>query len=499
MGDSDFNKPVYSGEMFEEKKPSPLEAVKPYFGKIILAIILIAIAYGAYWFFVGSYQNVQVNISGMDKLAVSGISGSISQNGKEIQKITKASQSLSLKEGTYDIEVFADGFKQYSDTIIVDSKKQPVKIQLEKDIDVKIDRIELKLNDSQGKIFAGKDNLATIYLSNSGSSDIDVEIAKDSPEDAKLTVIPDNALIRVPKGSQNVSAGLKIVVSTGYKVTDRTNGDSIELKLRVKGVQSNPAVRPLSIVPKMTIIVSPTTLKFGTVKANGSPSSPAKEISIQNRESFDLQGKIEFSVTIENAGENPKSEVQKWFDFYPEITELKKSSTAKENVTITIPPSTVNFPTGSKTLPVLGTITLASESWNETIKFDMIVSQINTSIKVPTISQSSFSMAGDDIKTTLLTIENNSEVPLTKVKVNVPGSCLNTYLTSEDILEIDELSNIAPQSKKIITFKVHIPADAAIGDPKNCVITVSYDDPLNPGGDQILIDNITPIKITRTS
>jgi len=136
-------------------------------------------------------------------------------------------------------------------------------------------------------------------------------------------------------------------------------------------------------------------------------------------EAFDLQGAITFSVTVEEAGENTASEVQKWFNFYPDLTELKKSTTVKENVTLTIPASTVNFPSGSKTLPVMGTITASSESWNEKIRFVITVSQINAFLKVPTVSPSTFSMAFGEIKTAELSIENNSETPLTNIKIEV--------------------------------------------------------------------------------
>ena len=77
-----MDRPVYSGEMFQEPKPSPLEQAKPYLGKIMTAIVLIIIAYFVYWFFIGSYQEVRIVITGLDSSMPEGVFGSIKQDSK---------------------------------------------------------------------------------------------------------------------------------------------------------------------------------------------------------------------------------------------------------------------------------------------------------------------------------------------------------------------------------------------------------------------------------
>ena len=481
-----MDRPVYSGEMFQEPKPSPLEQVKPYFGKIITAIILIIIAYFVYWFFIGSYQEVRIVITGLDSPMPEGVFGSITQDGKTISSITSSSQTLRLKDGTYDVEASASGFKPARQQIEVKAGQSRILIELEQDLSVKITGVSLLVNDAEGKVFAGKNTPAMITLSNTGQA---AEVEIEAKGDSGITASTQPSRIIIPANSQGITATLTINIPAAIKVDDRVNGDSKTLTLRVKGLKET-ASKTLQVLPRLSINLSPNPLNFGTVKANN--VAVLKTLTFQNRESFEVKGKVKFSVVVESGSANSPSEVVNWFNFYPEIESIEKTPATTVTVQLTVPP-TADVPETSQKDRLVGTITASSDAWSETANFEFYVTKAKTLIKNPTLSVTNASITKGDFRQTVLTIENDSDFPISDVQIAIEQACKDTFIKDVEKTIITEIPTDSQHRKVTVNMNLTAPLDAEADRPKTCNINISYADPLSPGERIQLPDSITVI------
>src|SRR3989344_935128 len=312
MPDFESSRPVYSGEMFREPKPSPLEGVKPHLKKIIAIVAAIVVIYFIYWFFIGSSVEVQIVFKDTEGDSVEGVYGEITQNGSRVAEILRSGQKISLKAGEYEFEANAEGFKQVSETRDVDADSKIIPVVMEKDIDVEITSVQIAGN-SEGKVFAGKKNDALITLSNTGGNVIIEIIGSDEGGIEAKTVLQQ---ITVPANTSNLPVAAVIEV-----------GDNISVQ------EEFP--KTIRVLPKLSITISANPLDFRTLKADGSTAS--KDITFQNKEAGDVAGTVDFVIDIEQSN-NPADEIQNWFSFNPSAIEtITKTPALKVGVIVKVP------------------------------------------------------------------------------------------------------------------------------------------------------------------
>ncbi|HIH21527.1 MAG: hypothetical protein QT12_C0012G0003 [archaeon GW2011_AR21] len=477
MPDFESSRPVYSGEMFREPKPSPLEGVKPHLKKIIAIVAAIVVIYFIYWFFIGSSVEVQIVFKDTEGGSVEGVYGEITQNGARVAEISRSGQKISLKAGEYDVEANAEGFKQLPQTIEVDADSKIIPLVMEKDIDVEITSVQIAGN-SEGKVFAGKKNDALITLSNTGGNVIIEIIGSDEGGIEAKTVLQQ---ITVPANTSNLPVAAVIEVGDNISVQDRVNGDEKEISFRIKGLKEE-FPKTIRVLPKLSITISPNPLDFRTLKADGSTAS--KDITFQNKEAGDVAGTVDFVIDIEQSN-NPADEIQNWFSFNPSAIEtITKTPALKVGVIVKVPTAALED-------DIRGTLTASSDSWSAQTRITIKVSRANKTITQPTISPTSSSINKGEFKPATLTVKNTSDFEISNFQIQVEQACNGTFITN---LEKTSIESLAKGSEQRITMNLTAPFDAESNKAQTCNIYFSYYDPLSegetydlPDGTQVII------------
>jgi len=462
----DFNKPIYSGELFQEPKPSPLEMIKPHAGKIVAVIAVIAVAYLAYWFFVGSYHNVNVSITGKDGIEVSAVSGEIMQDGKIIGNIDSKSSRFRLKEGDYGLEVRADGMQTEGQSFTVGGKDSAVPIVMEKATDSLISGIQFSKG-SGDEIFTGS-NPATILVSNSGSEE-SVEIIMEAENGITLqTTVLANT---IPAGTTNfpISADIKVNEQISIKAS---TGDSKTLKFRIKG-SSKKFEKTVTLKKRANVQLSSIT----DISAKAG-SRITKDITITNREKYELVGEVEFSI-VPSPKFNQTAEVNTWFKVLP-AEGLQKLTIGPNKITIEL-----DIPASAQSddFSVEFSASAKNQSWaSSTQVFDVEIEGAKTLLAAKLKSATASPKLGQAGLGNQITLTNTTDFTLTNIEITVEPACYETFIKNMTPVKIDELSNQQGTNIQTVTFTSEVPAlgDVTFNEEKPCNITISYDDPLNP-------------------
>lgn len=459
----DFNRPVYSGELFQEPKPSPLEVIKPHVGKIALAIAAIIVVYIAYWFFIGSYHNVTVSITGKDGIEVAAISGEIVQGGKILENIGSKTSRFRLKEGDYTIEVRADGMSSESVPFTVGGKDSAESVVMEKDTDCEVSGIQLPKS-AGDEIYTGS-NPAIIMASSNGAEDT-VEIILEADSGISLkTAVAQNT---IPAGASNFPISAEINVAENISIKNNT-GDSKTLKFRIKGT-SKKFEKTVTLKKRANVTVS--TIPNLTITAGDRTS---KEFTITNKEKYALEGRVAFTIKP-SPKYNQALEVREWFSIIPESIEKLSPGSTRVTIELDVPSSaqgddfSVEFSAGAE-----------NQSWASSIQvFDVKIEGAKTLLEAKLKSATAAPKQGQPGIPNTITLTNNTDFVIEDIEVNVEPECYEIFIKDMTPVFIDSLSNQAPANTKTITFNSVAPLDARINEEKPCNITISYTDPLRP-------------------
>ncbi|PIU20861.1 MAG: hypothetical protein COT15_05185 [Candidatus Diapherotrites archaeon CG08_land_8_20_14_0_20_34_12] len=467
-----------SEEYYEQ---SPIEKIQGYLPMIIGAIVLIAIVYFVYTFFIGNNTDVTFSIKDISGKPITGNSIRVfsSSENKEVFKASgKAGYDTKLKFGDYKITVSSSDFPLYVENIAVDQENNAFDVVLKKQY-----KLDLGIAVTNNKLIKGIDNSIEITITNNGNEDIS-DLALDLNFSNKAVMADSvNSIMAIAGTQTKIKAIAKIQPSITLSRDEKTKGITISAK--VVGTNISKKIDGIFIIEKPVLEVSPKEVKM-SLSAN---DIKTQEINMQNKGGSPITG-ISLEILIDDSSGNDKEEAANWVYFTSpgkttELLELLPEGQQRQKS------FTVNAPKAARLGTISGSIKISTA---KEIGIENIIPfsiEINKEVGVKLTVD--FEMDVFNLKfngnkypsqTKKIIITNNSDVDIeTPITFNVS----NKDECSEDWFKFESGNNIKSLKKgeknSNLYYTVSAPKEVAIleeGDRKAfCKINMSYKNPVN--------------------
>jgi len=335
MADFDkFDRPTYGGQEVDigsEGIASQLTAIvgpiKSYLPYIIGAIVVLAIAFFVYDYFVASVVQVTVTLKDTEGRLLEGNELKIFAEGSNapiFEDSGASTYAVSLRAGKYVYEASVPGsdYKTKKGSFEVSQKSREHEIRLVKDIEVEILGLEQSF---PSRLYIGGTREFSVGLKNHSSSTAQIELEAEGD----IIGLVDSGIISVPgNGTKDVT--LSVEMSLGTSIEDLRNGDEKQAVLRVK-YTSNEAKADFVLYPnpRDKISVNEASLNADAIEGD---NKDEVEIKVRNRNSFPIEG-ITLSIEITSSRNNSSEEVLSWLQF----TEIANQSNPREIEISSIP------------------------------------------------------------------------------------------------------------------------------------------------------------------
>ncbi len=327
-----FDNPSYGGENVEFEDESivgqaqnAIEPIKKFIPHIIGIIIVLAIAWFAYDFFIGSMVSATVTIQDTEGKLLEGSSLKIFATGSTEPLFKESGQSIydvPLKAGNYRYEVTAPGYSVKKSSFEISAEDNTPTVQLSKDLELEVISFDQTF---PNKLYAGGEARFDIQIKNSSNSSETAEIVAEDDIEGMITI----GSITVP-GNSTQSASVTITVPNNISIDDEKNGDEKKATVRVKYTnEKGSAEFTLYPNPAEKLSVNSASLK---AKAKENENKDEATIKIKNDNYFEITD-ITLSIEITSATKNTPSEVEKWFQF----TEIANQDNPQQITITSIP------------------------------------------------------------------------------------------------------------------------------------------------------------------
>lgn len=483
--DKGFDEPSYNiGGEYSDYGQEANEGIdkKQIIKFAVIGIVILAVIY-ILFIVLTSQQTIEFEIREMDGRTITENLVILNENGERVYSGREAIHIVTLPPGTYTYRVASMNHKPYNNTLIVGGETQPILIELEKDIDI---RLTAEVEQEE-HIYVNQEITRVLRIDNLGNSQID-----------DLEIIPTSNEFNIELATNNlrISAG----GTTSVTFTMRTKSDSQltnkkeeTIRFRAKGttqtesfrIELRPSVRDSDIAVRGTGI-SGTTLTDNRLVA-GQSKQATITISNNNR-NIDIEN-ILVEILPEPGYENKLT----WFDFLGhteddetklEISKLEERTNRDIRLNIN-PPINENVDSEFR-----GRIRISSLG----IQNDVI---LNISMKIERVLEAGLSMTGTSYSTTCRTSENSCQQIRTigtsslrnnsrDLEINNINLSIVDYPTSDfQCLEWitfreTNISSIRPNQSESIIWDIE-PTVHAEKENTRCVIKWEYDDPINQG------------------
>ena len=487
-----FDNPSYSSEQVEFEDESPLGQamtavgpVKKFLPAIIALVVIAAIGWFAYDYFIGSMLPVTLSVEDTEGKPLDESSIKVFAEGQTqpvFEDSGLSTYELKLKPGNYRHEITAPGYMVKKSTFLVsaakDAKNEPI-ATLVKDIDVDIQNFEQNF---PKKLFVGGKATFSVQLKNQANSAATVELVSEGG----IAGMIESGLITLPANSTQ-EASLEINVPAGTAIKDAKKGDKKNAVLRVKYTAKKSQI-DFVLFPNPALEIKLDEANFGA-KAGEKDSD---EISIKNGNDFAIDGLV-LTIEITSAINNSPGEVRQWFQFtevanQPNPQEITISS-IPANATVTkelqaIVPTTAQKEAGIKGNVVLGAPYL-SEPIKKTLTIDVTqgaeygISATLTPTS-PLDIEWSETLGGYEDKMLDLKVKNTGKLGLE----NIVFAVANNVICDTDWLILIEDTIDSLPAGETRTLKLSASAPIAIRGretPKYCSLRYRFDDPTKPG------------------
>lgn len=495
MADFDrFDEPRYSGEEIEFEKEGiegqisgSIEPVKRFLPQIIAIVAIVAIAWFAYDYFIGSMVQVTLTVEDTEGKLLDNSSIKIFASGTNeplFEGSGSSTYSVSLKSGTYRYEARAPGYAVKKSSFDINPESLGQEVKLAKDLDIEILNFE---QDFPDKLYVGGTKQFSIQLKNNSSSAETIDLVAESDIEGYELVGAEN--IDIPANStQAVELEISIPVSTSVK--DERDGDEKEAVLRIKYTnERGEADSVLYPNPALKIILSEADF---SAKARENYNKDQDEITVKNNNYFPVEDLV-LSIEITSATKNSPTEVFSWFSFTEianqsnpqqiEISSIPKRSSVEKELQVILPM------TAKKEPDIKGNVVLnapfLSEPIKETLTLD-VKEEAEHKIEVSLSPTSPIEIEWDDVlgtweeKMIVLKAKNDGQLSLHNVVFSVANQvvCSNDWLVLVEN-SIDELS-----IGETAELKLNVSAALAVRgqeSSKYCNMRYRYDDPVVSG------------------
>jgi uncharacterized membrane protein len=490
MADFDkFDNPSYSSQNVEFEDEGiagqamgAIEPVKKFLPMIIAIIVIAAIAWFAYDYFVGSMLSVTLSVKDTEGKLLGESNVKVYAEGQSTPVFSDSGLSaydLKLKPGDYRLEATAPGYAVKKTTFSVSASDTEPMAVLAKDIDVQI--MEFEQNFPK-KLYAGGTDSFSVQLKNRGNSSAAVELVSEGD----IEGMADSGIITVPANSTQ-EATIQVSVPADVSVKDGKKGDSKNAVLRVKYTTSKGQTG-FVLLPNPAINIKLDEAKF-SAKAGEKDSD---DISAKNSNDFSIDGLV-LSIEITSAVNNSPSEVKKWFQFTEvangqnpqeiEISSIPAKATVTKELQVIVPTTAIKEP-GIKGNVVLSAPYL-SEPIKKTLTLDVTAGAefgISTTLapKSPVEIEWSETLGKYEEKMLDLKIKNNGKLDLENIIITVE----NSLVCDIDWLTLIENTIDSLPAGETRALKLSATAPIAIRGremPKYCSLHYRFDDPTKAG------------------
>lgn len=451
--------------------------------KILVVLILLVVGFFVWDFFVGSYRNVTLEIKNTEGERVTG-NITITRVGESNPVYTGPTSAQSLKAGTYNVEVMADGYLPIeSETITINQEGETISFLLQKALATRI--LEVTFPNA---IYLGQDTTASLVLQNTGTKPETIELVFDGDFKDLLangfSIQSEPATITV-NGQSTTSVTLQISAPTSFTLKNTTTGDDKKGKIKIKFTSSSAAQKEVAfkLLPAPNVLVTPSN--FTKILDAGSTDFLLGKITLQNK------GKVtanNIQLRLELDSDAPPNATD-WFAFDTmQVDALAPSEKQEIQVYLTTPLNSQEVKIAQQSH-----IIVSGENglWEQSISLNITIRGIETAVNA-TLSPSDITVRKQadgsyETKPAKVSIKNNGDLTITNAElIALTYSCIGAGWIQFD--QDVTVSNLLAGQSKDVSFLVSAPDTAPIDptNPRTCEFKVDYIDPIT--GDEQSID-----------
>jgi len=464
-----------------------LGPVKKFLPAIIAIIVIGAIGWFAYDYFIGSVFSFNIDVRDTESKPLNDSNLKVFAPGSNellFEGSGSSAYDLALKAGNYRYEARAPGYAIKRSSFEVSAENNSATIKLDKDIEVEI----LNLGqDFPNKLYVGGKKQFTVRLKNDSSSSETVSLVADGAlEDFELIGTENITL----KANTTTSVPIEISIPNDAEVDDEKNGDELEAVLRIK-YTNKKGEADFTLYPNPSLKISVDEASF-RAKARENYNKDQDEIKVDNDNYFPVED-LTLSIEITSATKNNRSEVEKWFQFTEianqpnpqsiEITSIPGRGDVRKELQVIIPL------TAKKELDIKGNVVLTAPFLSEPIKRTLtldVTEEAEYKLELSLSPRSPIEIDWDSIlgnyREELLTLnaKNEGQLDLHNIVISIANSveCNNSWLelieNSIDVLTVGETE----------TLKLNASAPLAVrGQERDvyCNLRYRYDNPISSG------------------
>ncbi len=480
-GMNDGGNPFNEG--FATQGPSPMDMAKEFLQKNgkSLAIILVLgiVGFFVYDYMIGSLVKVTLSVNDTEGRGIGTLDARLFEGtATSPMKTFTDSITIDLRPGDYRVEVDTQGSEytdagEYSFTVSSEDKKNGLdeKIVIEKDIDVKIESVNIPTVLVAGQ--QGAKGTVTLRFGTGQQEPVEL-VFEDAYEAMDVSVQP--SIISGSPGS-TIIVNVLISTPTTIKVSNTKTGDNKTGNVRVKYTNEGKKI-PFTLFKTFSLDVTPKTPQTFSATANKLFS---KTFTIKNNAGADLSEGVRAEVTIKSAQENSPSEIAPWFTWSPTqpFSALKKGESVPVQMQLMADSSAVSD-------TITGEIKFYTGFWSLVIPFTLNLTEAKVELKATIDSApltKTYSISKDvtglyETKNALLKLENTGALPIENILLET-GGC-DDYVKLLDTtfffdLTLNEKGKTG--STKTTTLQITAPQTALPGSTQNCLVQLSYLDP----------------------
>lgn len=459
-------------EQAGEMGGSVVEKVRPHLKKIIAAVVILAVLFFAYDFFIGSVKTVSFKVTDTEGNQIEAGIKVMSSNGQEIKRL-KSGEALGLKSGDYRIDVQASGYKTLRGKTITVSDSAEISEELESDRELELagqfpssfatgDKKEFRVTVTSNE----KEPLEAVLLLE-GDAKNAMEIGYDKP----LTILP---------GSNDID----VTLTTKKDAADKYIGQGKTGIIRIEGLDNKKA----KIEGKYSLtrfqegkfrvtVNSSDRINYGKIRAG---ETVEKTLKVENDNKFDISD-IKAGVKISSTEFSKPEEVEKWFAFSPTDTLSINSGTEGQLTIVLNTPLGHQFPSGKETESINGVVNVTTSFVSKQLQLALDIQKVAVGITISGI-QPTYNIQKKDgaykKQAGFIEVRNSGEVLLTDVEAKVQcNPAASSWISFEGSAVEYQIQSIAKDQTQQVPYTIDVPATAKPAEIVNCKLGIFYKDP----------------------
>ncbi|GEM_PF-6689567 len=450
--------------------------------QLLMLLVVLAVAWFAYDFFVGSIQSVTISVKNTENQPVTG-TVSVFETGQSnpVKSETTKSMSVQLRNGSYLVRVESSGYESYEGTIVVSPSLVQFVAQLSQPFSTVIEQLDIP-----SSVYVNQNVSAGVTLYNRGDRDETVELVF---EDDLVGVSRFSEGSFVVPARSRVVQNFELLFPQSRTPEDETNGDALKGTIRIKRTQSGFKSASFQLLPSPDVAIRPDVLSKSNL-VSGQSLQEIGRVSVKNNSRFPIPA---FSVSVSLSDES----MADWFSFSKIQThplDPRSGALDEDEIIVYISP-----PALERTISIAGnsSIRVASDVFEKSIPLQLEIEKTDVALTVVLSSDEvTVSLQGDEYEVNLneeVRLQNKGDVPIANVEVSIETRVCSfgNWVNFTGANRVDSLATGATQSVKL---RISAPATAEAGTTQNCRLKVVYENPLT--GETVLAKDFDLLVVT---